>query len=145
MVIADRYELVGRLGRRDMGEVRQARYLSLNVDVAVKSIRTHPKDTSEPHRSALAYARNEAQHAAALRDHPNIVAVHDAVEHAQSVIHQPPARRPPAVHSFASSCPNTRPTRLDPRDQQAPVLTPVRRTRDTATCHHPLQQRHVEQ
>ncbi|MFC9235195.1 serine/threonine-protein kinase [Streptomyces decoyicus] len=82
MVIADRYELVERLGRGGMGEVWQARDLSLNVDVAVKSIRMHPQDTTEPHRSALAYARKEAQHAAALRDHPNIVAVHDVVEHA---------------------------------------------------------------
>ncbi|MEU3987926.1 serine/threonine-protein kinase [Streptomyces platensis] len=81
MVIADRYELVERLGRGGMGEVWQARDLSLNVDVAVKSIRMHPQDTTEPHRSALAYARKEAQHAAALRDHPNIVAVHDVVEH----------------------------------------------------------------
>ncbi|QIY53729.1 serine/threonine protein kinase [Streptomyces sp. RPA4-5] len=81
MVIADRYELVERLGRGGMGEVWQARDLSLNVDVAVKSIRMHPQDTTEPHRSALVYARKEAQHAAALRDHPNIVAVHDVVEH----------------------------------------------------------------
>lgn len=35
MVIADRYELVERLGRGGMGEVWQARDLSLNVDVAV--------------------------------------------------------------------------------------------------------------
>ncbi|MFI5520090.1 serine/threonine-protein kinase [Streptomyces platensis] len=81
MVIADRYELVERLGRGGMGEVWQARDLSLNVDAAVKSVRVHPQDTTEPHRSALAYARKEAQHAAALRDHPNIVAVHDVVEH----------------------------------------------------------------
>ncbi|MGW2179145.1 serine/threonine-protein kinase [Streptomyces sp. NPDC001732] len=82
MVIADRYELVERLGRGGMGEVWQARDLSLNVDVAVKSVRmAHSQDTIESHRSVLAYARKEAQHAAALRDHPNIVAVHDVVEH----------------------------------------------------------------
>ncbi|AOP48012.1 hypothetical protein SL103_18850 [Streptomyces lydicus] len=64
-----------------MGEVWQARDLSLNVDVAIKSIRMKTQDTTEPRRSVLAYARKEAQHAAALRDHPNIVAVHDVVEH----------------------------------------------------------------
>nr|WP_279631162.1 serine/threonine-protein kinase [Streptomyces lydicus] len=80
-VIADRYELVQRLGHGGMGEVWQARDLSLNVDVAIKSIRMKTQDTTEPRRSVLAYARKEAQHAAALRDHPNIVAVHDVVEH----------------------------------------------------------------
>ncbi|MFG2888326.1 hypothetical protein [Streptomyces sp. NPDC048248] len=80
-VIADRYELVERLGTGGMGEVWRARDLSLNVDVAVKSIRMNPQDTTEPHRSVLAYARKEAQHAAALRDHPNTVTVHDVVEH----------------------------------------------------------------
>ncbi|MFI9358873.1 serine/threonine-protein kinase [Streptomyces lydicus] len=80
-VIADRYELVERLGRGGMGEVWQARDLSLNVDVAVKSIRMNVQDATEPRRSVLVYARKEAQYAAALRDHPNIVAVHDVVEH----------------------------------------------------------------
>ncbi|MGV9308176.1 serine/threonine-protein kinase [Nonomuraea sp. NPDC004354] len=79
-LIAGRYELIKRLGSGGMGEVWEARDLSLNVDVAVKSVRLDTPSTTRP--AVLAYARKEAQHAASLREHPNIVAVHDVVEHA---------------------------------------------------------------
>lgn len=78
-LIAGRYELIERLGSGGMGEVWEARDLSLNVNVAVKSVRLDAANSARP--AVLAYARKEAQHAASLRDHPNIVAVHDVVEH----------------------------------------------------------------
>ena len=73
-MIAGRYRLIETLGAGGMGQVWKARDETLNIDVAIKEIRV---DGEEAKRRALAEARN----AAALRDHPNIVAVHDAVEY----------------------------------------------------------------
>ncbi|MCX5174409.1 serine/threonine-protein kinase [Streptomyces virginiae] len=79
-VIAGRYRLAERLGGGGMGEVWRARDQRLLVDVAAKRLVLDPYATPEERRAALAYAVKESRHAAALRTHPNVVAVHDVVE-----------------------------------------------------------------
>ncbi|MFE5030145.1 serine/threonine-protein kinase [Streptomyces sp. NPDC056656] len=79
-VIAGRYRLTERLGGGGMGEVWKARDQRLRVDVAAKRLILDPHATPEERRTALTYAEKESRHAAALRAHPNVVAVHDVVE-----------------------------------------------------------------
>ncbi|MER7196622.1 MULTISPECIES: serine/threonine-protein kinase [unclassified Streptomyces] len=79
-VIAGRYRLAERLGGGGMGEVWKARDQRLRVDVAAKRLILDPHATIEERRTALTYAEKESRHAAALRAHPNVVAVHDVVE-----------------------------------------------------------------
>ncbi|MDI2125545.1 serine/threonine-protein kinase [Yinghuangia seranimata] len=79
-VIAGRYRLAARLGGGGMGEVWRARDQRLDVDVAAKRLVVDPHATSQERRTALAYAAKESRHAAVLRSHPNVVAVHDVVE-----------------------------------------------------------------
>lgn len=78
--VGGRYRLTAKLGEGGFGEVWRARDGSLDIDVAVKQVRL---PLSAP-RSQLAAqterALREARHAAKLRDHPNIVAVHDVVD-----------------------------------------------------------------
>ncbi|WP_159028356.1 serine/threonine-protein kinase [Kitasatospora sp. MY 5-36] len=63
-----------------MGQVWEARDELLDIEVAVKEVRWEEEDLSEDeHEQAIARAMAEARHAAALRDHPNIVTVHDVV------------------------------------------------------------------
>jgi len=80
MSVGGRYRLTAKLGEGGFGEVWRARDRSLDIDVAVKQVRL---PLSAP-RSQLAAqterALREARHAAKLRDHPNIVAVHDVVD-----------------------------------------------------------------
>jgi serine/threonine protein kinase len=80
-LIANRYRLIGLLGHGGMGRVWKARDQKLQLDVAVKQVRQDPAATDARRRAVLAYAEKEARHAAKLRDHPNVVAVHDVVEH----------------------------------------------------------------
>ncbi|MGA5069328.1 hypothetical protein ACPB9E_37265 [Streptomyces exfoliatus] len=47
--------------------------------MAVKEIWLPPAGSDELHRERVTRATREARNAAKLRDHPNIVAVHDAV------------------------------------------------------------------
>lgn len=71
-------------GRTELaGDVRDPGIGRVDSPVTPYAFRacSHALTATEPHRSVLAYARKVAQHAAALRDHPNIAAVHDVVEH----------------------------------------------------------------
>ena len=71
-LLGGRYELGGLLGRGGMAEVRRARDLRLNRDVAIKQLRIDlATDATFQERF-----RREAQAAAKL-NHPNIVAVYD--------------------------------------------------------------------
>ncbi|MFF3323201.1 serine/threonine-protein kinase [Streptomyces sp. NPDC002889] len=78
-VIGARYRLINRLGSGGFGQVWKAYDETLHVDVAIKEVRL-PSTVSETERAErLVRAAREARKAAALRDHPNIVAVHDVV------------------------------------------------------------------
>jgi eukaryotic-like serine/threonine-protein kinase len=77
-VLADRYELLAVVGRGGMGEVFRAHDRHLRRDVAVKVLPRHLVGD----RGAEERLRREARTAAAL-GHPNVVAVHDAVETAE--------------------------------------------------------------
>ncbi|WP_152610946.1 WD40 repeat domain-containing serine/threonine protein kinase [Amycolatopsis sp. MJM2582] len=78
-VVGDRYRLLAELGSGGFGRVWRARDETLEVDVAVKEIWL-PDAAAETERTArLKRATREARNAARLRDHPNIVAVHDVL------------------------------------------------------------------
>ncbi|MEU3570986.1 serine/threonine-protein kinase, partial [Kitasatospora sp. NPDC036755] len=62
-----------------MGQVWEARDELLDTEVAVKEVRWEEGLSEDDHERAIARAMAEARHAAALRDHPNVVAVHDVV------------------------------------------------------------------
>ena len=76
-LLGGRYELGAVLGRGGMAEVRQARDLRLNRDVAIKQLRVDLATDA----TFQARFRREAQSAAGL-NHPNIVAVYDTGEEA---------------------------------------------------------------
>ncbi|WP_409464529.1 serine/threonine-protein kinase [Amycolatopsis sp. GA6-003] len=78
-MIGGRYRLIGELGSGGFGRVWRARDESLDVSVAVKEMRLPPSSSDAEHADRLKRAEREARHAARLRDHPNIVAVHDVV------------------------------------------------------------------
>ncbi|MFF4485319.1 protein kinase [Streptomyces sp. NPDC001544] len=79
-VVAARYRLLRRLGAGGMGRVWLAHDQKLDCDVAIKEI-AMPGDLSGQELSGrIARARNEAQHAARLRNHPHVATVHDVVE-----------------------------------------------------------------
>lgn len=72
VVLGDRYELLGPLGRGGMAEVHRARDRSLGRVVAVKLL---PAD--QRHDDVRARRLQEEARACAGLSHPNVVAVHD--------------------------------------------------------------------
>ncbi|MFJ9690547.1 serine/threonine-protein kinase [Kitasatospora sp. NPDC101183] len=78
-LVGGRYRLDRPLGAGGMGQVWAARDEVLNIDVAIKELQLDEGGSEGGHEEAVARAIAEARHAAALRDHPNIVAVHDVV------------------------------------------------------------------
>ncbi|MGO1174259.1 MAG: protein kinase domain-containing protein, partial [Actinomycetaceae bacterium] len=76
LVLADRYELGGLIGRGGMAEVHVGRDTRLSRTVAIKMLRADL--ARDP--SFLARFRREAQSSAGL-NHPAIVSVYDTGEH----------------------------------------------------------------
>lgn len=78
-LVAERFELLGRLGAGGMGTVWQARDLLLEREVALKEMRS--SGTEDPEESAVLRERvlREARVLARVR-HPNVVTVHEVLD-----------------------------------------------------------------
>jgi eukaryotic-like serine/threonine-protein kinase len=71
---------MAKLGGGGFGEVWRARDRSLDIDVAVKQVRLPLTAPRSQLAAQTECALREPRHAAKLRDHPNVVAVHDVVD-----------------------------------------------------------------
>ncbi|WP_406357322.1 TerD family protein [Streptomyces sp. NBC_01635] len=78
-LVSSRYRLLDKLGSGGFGQVWKAHDEKLQVDVALKELRLPPLATDADRTEWTVRANREARKAAALRDHPHIVAVHDVV------------------------------------------------------------------
>ncbi|WP_333743653.1 protein kinase domain-containing protein [Streptomyces ardesiacus] len=78
-LVGSRYRLLDKLGAGGFGQVWKAYDEILQVDVAVKELRLPPSATDSERAEWTVRANREARKAARLRDHPNIVAVHDVI------------------------------------------------------------------
>ncbi|MFE2247244.1 serine/threonine-protein kinase [Streptomyces lavendulae] len=78
-IIAGRYRLVSELGSGGFGQVWKAWDENLRVDVALKVVSLGQAGTPAERAERLMRAERESRHAAQLRTHPNVVAVHDVV------------------------------------------------------------------
>lgn len=80
-LVGGRYRLISELGSGGFGRVWKAHDETLDVHVAVKELRLPRASSPAEQSERLTRAAREARNAAALRDHPNIVAVHDVIIH----------------------------------------------------------------
>ncbi|WP_158977564.1 serine/threonine-protein kinase [Streptomyces roseus] len=78
-MVAGRYRLVSKLGAGGFGQVWKAWDENLRVDVAVKEVSLPQAGSAGERAERVARAEREARHAAQLRTHPHVVAVHDVV------------------------------------------------------------------
>ncbi|WP_050779552.1 serine/threonine-protein kinase [Streptomyces sp. C] len=76
-LVNDRYRLVRALGSGGMGRVWKAYDGQLDTYVAVKELILPPGPSAPDPADRLERALREARSAARLRDHPNVVTVHD--------------------------------------------------------------------
>jgi serine/threonine protein kinase len=78
-LLGNRYRLLSVLGSGGFGRVWSAYDETLRVEVAIKQVRLEPTATEAERAKLISRAEHEARNAAKLRDHPNVVTVHDVV------------------------------------------------------------------